>query len=101
MVLVPGETALQGSINGKTGTPANPFVVNSTFTMTVNACDPYWNIVTDTDTKVAATTTDLYDDESNLQPQFQLVNGTLARNITFKTGNMQGFNVVYATHRFL
>src|SRR5262249_46227945 len=43
-LLVPGETAAPGTANGKTGTASGQTVGNS-FSVTVNAVDPFWNLV--------------------------------------------------------
>ena len=41
-VLVPGETAVPGSSNGKTGSPLTDG--RNTFIVTINACDSKWNV---------------------------------------------------------
>jgi hypothetical protein len=43
-LLAPGETAAPGTANGKTGTPSAQ-VASTGFSVTVNAVDPYWNLV--------------------------------------------------------
>src|SRR5439155_1444047 len=55
-LLAPGETAAPGTVSGKSGTP-NPQSAGSAFSVTVNAVDPYWNIVNTNDT-VAITSSD-------------------------------------------
>lgn len=43
-LLVPGETAMPGTLSGKSGTPLDQ-TVGSAFTVTVHAVDMFWNVV--------------------------------------------------------
>ena len=58
-VLLPGETALGGSTNGKSGTPTDE-VAGAAFTMTVRAVDAYWNMVSGVSDSVRLGSTDLF-----------------------------------------
>ncbi|MBN1822759.1 MAG: hypothetical protein JW803_00410 [Endomicrobiales bacterium] len=66
LVVVPGETYERGrppytaSGGGKTGTPSMQ-VAGSTFTVTVRAVDPYWNVVESDISQVRIDTEDPYD----------------------------------------
>jgi hypothetical protein len=48
-VLMPGETAAPNTPTGKTGTP-DPQTMGTSFNVTVNAVDEFWNIVPSSDT---------------------------------------------------
>ena len=48
-ILLPGETAAPGTASGKTGTPSRQ-TAGASFTVTVNAVDANWNVVSSTDT---------------------------------------------------
>ncbi|MFM2295302.1 MAG: hypothetical protein RLZZ350_1715 [Verrucomicrobiota bacterium] len=76
-VLLPGETAAPGTASGKTGSPNTQFVVGS-FTVTVNAVDTNWNVITTNDT-VHVTTTDPADTEPS---NAALVAGTKTFTVT-------------------
>jgi hypothetical protein len=52
-IILPGESWLPGSLEGKTGTPET-WVADSTRTITVQVCDDYWNV---TNTNITATLT--------------------------------------------
>jgi hypothetical protein len=79
-VLVPGETAAPGTATGKTGTPS-PQAAGSAFTVTVNAVDAHWNVVTSSDT-VAITSS---DGAANLPSNGALATGTRTFSITLNT----------------
>ncbi len=57
-ILLPGETAAPGTAIGKTGSP-NAQVAGTPFTVTVNAVDGAWNIVSDVADEVELTTSDV------------------------------------------
>ena len=79
-VIAPGETAAAGTGGGKTGTPAVQYA-GAVFTVTVNACDNYWNVVS-TATTVNVTTSDIADaDPGNIV----LTAGTNNVNVTLVT----------------
>ena len=88
-VLVPGETAAPGSATGKTGTPTQQSA-NTPVSVTVNAVDSLWNVVSSTDT--AAITSS--DASAVLPPNGALVAGTGTFSVTFETG---GSTTVTAT----
>ena len=80
LVLVPGETRVPGSLTGKTGSPS-PQSANTPFTVTVNAVDAYWNLVSATDT-VAITSDDV---AAGLPANAALVAGVHAFSVTLQT----------------
>ena len=89
-IIVPGETADPGSATGKSGTP-NAQTAGSGFTVTVNAVDTYWNLVSSTNT-VGITTSDAND----VHPlNAALINGTKDFTVTLKTA---GTSTVTATN---
>jgi hypothetical protein len=77
-VLMPGETAAPNTPTGKTGTP-NIQAVGLPFTVTVNAVDAAWNVVSSTDT-VDITSS---DSTAGLPPDAALVNGTFGFSVYF------------------
>lgn len=79
-ILVPGETADPGTATGKTGTPAAQ-AVGAPFTVTVNAVDADWNVVSSTNT-VRITSS---DGAASLPPDAALVAGTKDFVVTFNT----------------
>ena len=83
-LLVPGESALPGSSTGKTGTPSTQFVGGS-FTVTVNAVDANWNLVSSSDV-IGITSTDA---SATLPPNAPLAGGTKSYNVTFGTAGGQ------------
>ena len=83
-LLVPGETAAPGSATGKTGTPtAQTFSVQ--FSVTVNAVDANWNLVSSTDV-VGITSS---DPAATLPANAAMVAGTQSFNVTFGTSGGQ------------
>ncbi|MFH1282613.1 MAG: FG-GAP-like repeat-containing protein [bacterium] len=80
--LVPGETSAPGTTTGKIGTPAVQ-TAGAGFTMTVNAVDNYFNVVS-TDVSVSIDTEDPYDTEPGDQA---LTDGIGSFTLTFKTAN--------------
>ena len=88
-ILVPGESADAGSATGKTGTPAVQ-TAHAPFSVTVNAVDSYWNLVTSTDT------VDITSSDANaaLPPAAALVAGSVTFGVTLETG---GATTVTAT----
>ncbi|MHB1050004.1 MAG: beta strand repeat-containing protein [Bacteroidota bacterium] len=89
-ILVPGETADAGSATGKSGTP-NAQTAGSGFTVTVNAVDAYWNLVS-SDNTVGITTSDANDTHPL---NAGLGGGTMDFTVTFKTA---GTSTVTATN---
>src|SRR5947208_3224550 len=79
-LLVPGETAAPGTGSGKTGTP-NAQTAGTAFTVTVNAVDANWNVMSSTDT-VGITSTDT---NATLPGNAALASGTQTFNVTLKT----------------
>jgi hypothetical protein len=79
-LLVPGETAAPGSGSGKTGTPSAQ-ASGTSFSITVNAVDAYWNIASSTHT-VGITSTDV---NAILPGNTALVAGTQTLSINLKT----------------
>jgi hypothetical protein len=79
-VLVPGEIDAPGTTSGTTGTPTTQ-MVGSPFTVTVNAVDPNWNVVTSTDV-VGITSS---DPAATLPASAALVGGTRTFSVTLNT----------------
>src|SRR3989454_5079061 len=79
-LLVPGETAAPGTPSGKTGTPTAQ-TATTPFTVTVNAVDPNWNVVSSTDT-VGITSS---NGGATLPGNAALVAGTKAFSVTLST----------------
>jgi anti-sigma factor ChrR (cupin superfamily) len=79
-VLAPGETAAPGTASGKTGAPTAQTAA-AAFTITVNAVDSVWNVVSVSDT-VGITST---DPNAGLPANAALVGGTKTFSVTFKT----------------
>ncbi len=77
-LIVPGETASAGSASGKTGTPSNR-TAGSAFSVTVNAVDAYWNIITAAPANTITLTTS--DANATMPAPANLSSGT----VTFAT----------------
>jgi hypothetical protein len=88
-VIVPGETAAPNTTTGKTGTP-NAQTAGVAFTVTVNAVDANWNVVSSTHT-VGITSS---DSAATLPASAALVGGTKTFSITLNTA---GSRTVTAT----
>ena len=83
-MLMPGETAAANTPAGKTGTPTAQ-TAGTAFTITVNAVDDNWNVVSTNDT-VAITSSDA---NATLPANAALVNGTKTFSVTLKTSGSQ------------
>lgn len=70
-VILPGETALGGTANGKSGTPTNQ-TAGATFTTTVRATDAYWNLVPGINDSIHLTSTDAF---ATMPSDTVLING--------------------------
>src|SRR6185295_8719596 len=92
-VLAPGETAAPGTANGKTGTPAAQ-TAGTGFSVTVNAVDANWNLISTNDT-VAITTTDPND---VLPANAALVAGTRTFTLTNRTAGSWTVTASNVTH---
>jgi len=79
-VLVPGEIAAPGTTSGKTGTPTAQ-TAGTAFTVTVNAVDANWNVVSSTHT-VGITSS---DPAATLPASAALVAGTRTFSVTLNT----------------
>jgi hypothetical protein len=88
-LLVPGETAAPGTASGKTGTPTAQ-TAGTAFTVTVNAVDANWNMVSSTHT-VRMTSS---DGAATLPTDAALVAGTKTFSVTLNTA---GSKTVTAT----
>ena len=88
-VLVPGETAAPRTASGKTGTPIAQ-TAGTPFTVTVNAVDDNWNVVSSTH-RVGITSSDA---NATLPANAALVAGTRTFSVTLKTA---GSRTVTAT----
>ena len=83
---MPGETAAPGTASGKTGAPSAQ-TAGSSFTVTINAVDANWNLVSSTDT-VGITSTDA---NATLPANTALVAGTKTVSVTAKTAGSATF----------
>ncbi|MGE5176759.1 MAG: Ig-like domain-containing protein [Hyphomicrobiales bacterium] len=88
-VLLPGESAAPGTGSGKTGTPLAQ-VAGMPFTVTVNACDASWNVVTNVSNSISIDATDA---SATLPSPGQLVSGTKTYTITL---NAAGTFTIFA-----
>ncbi|TAK93698.1 MAG: Ig-like domain repeat protein [Verrucomicrobia bacterium] len=79
-LLTPGETAAPGTAAGKTGAPSAQ-TAGTAFSVTVNAVDANWNVVSTNDT-VAITSSDA---NAALPSNAALTNGTKSFSVTLKT----------------
>jgi hypothetical protein len=79
-LLVPGETAAPGTVSGKTGTPTSQ-VTGVGFSVTVNAVDANWNLVTSVTNVVAITSS---DGTASLPGNTPLVGGTQSLSVTLR-----------------
>ncbi|MEK6646928.1 MAG: hypothetical protein AABY84_09680 [Candidatus Firestonebacteria bacterium] len=82
-LLVPGETAAAGTSTGKTGTPTTR-TAGTSFNVTVQCVDAFFNIVPSAAPNVTVSTSDLYDTEPT---SAILAGGTGTFSITLKTAN--------------
>ncbi len=79
-LLMPGETAAPGTPTGKTGTPTAQ-TAGTAFTITVNAVDANWNLISANDTVHLAST----DPNAVLAADAGLVGGTGTFSVTLNT----------------
>src|SRR5439155_487886 len=79
-ILLPGETAAPGTASGKTGSPTAQTAAVA-LTVTVNAVDANWNLVSRTDT-VGITSSDV---SATLPANAALVAGTKTFSVTLNT----------------
>ena len=80
-LLLPGETAAPGTTTGKTGTP-NAETAGASYTVTVNAVDANWNLVSTNTHTVGINSTDPND---VMPANTALVAGTKTFSVTNKT----------------
>src|SRR5207249_3240390 len=80
-LLVPGGTAAPGTSSGKTGTP-NAATAGTAFTVTVNAVDTNWNVVSTVSDNVGITSS---DSNAALPANSTLSSGTKTFSVTLKT----------------
>src|SRR5436309_3781886 len=80
-LLVPGETAVPGTATGKVGQPS-PAASGTAFTVTVNAVDANWNLMTNVTHTVGITSS---DSNASLPPNSSLAGGTRTFSVTLKT----------------
>ena len=84
-LLAPGEMAASGTATGKTGTPTG-YAVGSTFNVTVNAVDEFWNFIDTVTDTVAITST---DGIATLPADTPLALGTVSLAVTLNTPGPQ------------
>ena len=80
-ILAPGETAAPGTASGKTGTPTGQ-AAGTAFSVTVNAVDANWNLVSNVTDTVGLSSS---DNNATLPASSSLVSGKATLNVTFKT----------------
>ena len=84
VLVLPGETSVEGIPEGKTGTP-NSQVAGQPFSVFVKAVDAFGNTVTTVNDVVSFTATnDIY---AQLPPSVALINGTLNSFATYRIGS--------------
>ena len=84
VLVLPGETSVEGIPEGKTGTP-NSQIAGQPFSVFVKAVDAYGNTVTTVNDIVSFTATnDIY---AQLPPNVALINGTLNSFATYRIGS--------------
>ncbi|MEN3013788.1 MAG: hypothetical protein ABDH23_04130 [Endomicrobiia bacterium] len=81
LAVLPGETYMPGSANGKTGTP-QIFTAGVPFNITVYGCDQYWNLQPNAVALVRVTDSDVYNSTPALT---SLINGQAVIQHTFVT----------------
>ncbi len=84
VLVMPGETAVEGNGTGKTGTPTDR-VAGETFSILVKAADALGNTVTTVNDVVGFTADN--DSYAQLPPNTALVNGVLNASVTYRIGN--------------
>ena len=72
-IILPGETAMGGTADGKDGTPLNE-TAGTPFSITVRAVDAYWNVVSGISDRVALTSSDAF---AGIPAETTLVSGQL------------------------
>jgi len=90
-VLMPGETNAPGTASGKTGTP-DPQPVGTIVSVTVNAVDANWNVVTYSTDQINLTSSDSAATGDTFAPlplAGQLGQGTAKLNVIFGTAGSQ------------
>src|SRR5262249_18671209 len=80
-LLVPGQTAAPGTTNGFSGTPSAQ-VANTSFPVTVNAVDAYWNLVNSVNDTVTLSSSDT---TATLPPVTAMAGGTTNVSVAFNT----------------
>src|SRR5207244_1658699 len=94
-LLVPGETAAPGSATGKTADSSpTAQTAGTAFTVTVNAVDANWNLISTNDT-VAITSSDA---NATLPTNAPLVGGTKTFSVTLKTASSKTVTASDSTH---
>src|SRR5436309_2625696 len=79
-LLVPGESAAPGTASGKVGQPS-PAASGTAFTVTVNAVDANWNLLTNVSDTLAITASDT---NATLPGSAALLGGTQTFSLTLK-----------------
>jgi hypothetical protein len=80
-LLVPGETAAPGTVNGKTGTPTTT-TAGTAFNVTVRAVDSNWNLISSGSDIVNVSST---DSNAIVPANAALVSGTKTLSVTLKS----------------
>jgi hypothetical protein len=92
-ILAPGETAAPGTASGKTGTPSAQTAATA-FTLTVNAVDANWNLISSVADVVAITSS---DSNASLPSNAALTGGTRSFSVTLQTAGSRTVTASDAT----
>jgi Bacterial Ig domain len=92
-VLIPGESAAPGTASGKTGS-ATSQTAGTPFSVTVNAADANWNLISTNDTVSISSS----DTNATLPPNAPLSAGSAIFNVTLKTAGSRTVTASDVTH---
>ena len=94
-LLMPGEVASAGSSTGKTAASPTAQVTGVAFSITVNAVDAYWNVVSSSTDNIAITSTDA---SATMPNNAALASGTITFPITLATAGTSTLTASDATN---
>src|SRR5262249_8439331 len=92
-LLLPGETSAPDTPSGKSGIP-QPQIAGTALNVTVNAADPYWNLVSSISDVVSLASP---DPNASLPTNTPLASGSKILSATFKTAGSQTITATDAT----
>jgi len=88
-IILPGETWVPGSVTGISGSPVAQ-VADSTFSITVQTCDDYWNV---TNTNITASLTTEDPNDSNDPQSLGITQGRTIINRSLVTATTDGWRI--------